>query len=879
MNKLFTKIAAACVIAAMAIGVGIAIVSNHNNIIAVNAADSVASATVNSDGGKKAWTLLNGGDSIVDVAASAVTSHSSQLRMAANSTLTFTPHSGVSISMKSLEFATNSTTTYMPGAGSTYTVDGGSAVGFTANSSTKESVTFASAASSSIVIKFGNAIRITSLSITYEDSSSPSTDVDVTFTAGTDTGATSVTKSGVTATMTTMNNASYYQIYSGQTATFTSSFGNILKIVITCTAQGTSNYGPGKVGTVNPGSYSYSGYKGTWVGDAASVTFNASAQVRMTSIVVTYASSGSVSPTAISCDAQAIDVIESVNLANEVTFIPANTTETGLSFAIKSGNSYIDLESSGKITGKSHGTAVVTITPSDTTAGATAIDVNIVVSSIAAPGITVGNDYVIYAIDSTNGNYELSSVSGDYGHGTSFTGDIPSCSYVLATENGYYENTVAFKNGSNYLALTSNDSKLFTSSTINANSSWVVTWDSSDNSARIVNTAYPTREILFNYNGGTTRFACYTTGGSQLPISLYPYQNKPLVDFTIQSTIGVYKTGQATIEVTYNPADASDKTLTWTSGDATVATVADGVVTGVAVGTTTITASKVISGTTVSRNCTVTVLDNTTSHRGTAADPFDINDAVNVAKGVLVEDPDGTPINLENSYYISGKITHNVTRTKTTLTFWIGDNDSQVTAETGAFEVYKAAKVYGTALSTKYTADNEVTRDFNVGYYVTVYSTITLYNGTPETSQNVADVIWNNYIEAREYAEAFNTATDAICTTDNTTDLEALELEWSTQSTAYSALSQKAKDVLVDETPSQAANAYATKKCVAQYDWIVGRYELSDFMGRNPASVGRINDSLFAMNSETSTAVIVIVAVTSLTTIGAIFFIKRRKYN
>ena len=172
MNKLFTKIATLALGSTMAIGVGVAVGSN-NDFKPAHAADSTAEASVNSASGTSSWTLVDGTTDVVDVVASAVTTYASQLRMAANSTLTFTPHSGQSISMKAIAFTTNSTTTYMPGSGSTYTVDSGSATSFTANSgTTNQTVTFSTAASSSVVIKFGNAVRLTKLAVTYEETSS-----------------------------------------------------------------------------------------------------------------------------------------------------------------------------------------------------------------------------------------------------------------------------------------------------------------------------------------------------------------------------------------------------------------------------------------------------------------------------------------------------------------------------------------------------------------------------------------------------------------------------------------------------------------------------------------------------------------------------------
>lgn len=118
----------------------------------------------------------------------------------------------------------------------------------------------------------------------------------VTFTPGTETGATSVTKSNVTCTMTTMNNGSYYQIYANQSGTFSCSAGNITKIEFTCTASGTSKYGPGNA-SADVGTYSYSGSKGTWTGSASSVTISSTVQVRMSSLTVTYSGGDDPTPT------------------------------------------------------------------------------------------------------------------------------------------------------------------------------------------------------------------------------------------------------------------------------------------------------------------------------------------------------------------------------------------------------------------------------------------------------------------------------------------------------------------------------------------------------------------------------------------------------
>ena len=104
---------------------------------------------------------------------------------------------------------------------------------------------------------------------------------------GTGAGADKITKNGVT--IQTSNGAfaaAQYRIYKSATFTVSSTVGNITKVVITCTANGTAKYGPGCFTGDN---YKAStGKEGTWSGNAASLTLTASNnQVRATKVEVT----------------------------------------------------------------------------------------------------------------------------------------------------------------------------------------------------------------------------------------------------------------------------------------------------------------------------------------------------------------------------------------------------------------------------------------------------------------------------------------------------------------------------------------------------------------------------------------------------------------
>ncbi len=113
-----------------------------------------------------------------------------------------------------------------------------------------------------------------------------------------------------------------------------------------------------------------------------------------------------------------------------------------------------------------------------------------------------------------------------------------------------------------------------------------VTWTSSDPSVATV-----TDGKVDALKDGTTLITA--TVGDKTATCTVTVKEEPLQSISLNKTsMELAKTENETLEVTYNPVDTTDdKTVTWTSADPNVAAVENGVVTGVSVGTTTITAT------------------------------------------------------------------------------------------------------------------------------------------------------------------------------------------------------------------------------------------------------------------------------------------------
>ena len=218
---------------------------------------------------------------------------------------------------------------------------------------------------------------------------------DVTFDATQDSGNGSITKDGVTVSMSTMNRSQMdnFRCNANSDMTVTSS-NTITQIVVTCTGKGTNNYGPGKfaVPSGGVGSYTYqsSGKNGTWTGSATSITLHASAQVRITSIVVTYtAASCTTKPTVGSSLTSVSATVNSITATVPISAIGGcNITENGLVYSTSNSTPTVG------------GTGCTKVTV--TACGSTAANKTVTIS-----GLTCGQSYSVrgYATNAAGTSY------------------------------------------------------------------------------------------------------------------------------------------------------------------------------------------------------------------------------------------------------------------------------------------------------------------------------------------------------------------------------------------------------------------------------------------------------------------------------------------
>ena len=167
----------------------------------------------------------------------------------------------------------------------------------------------------------------------------------------------------------------------------------------------------------------------------------------------------------------------------------------------------------------------------------------------------------------------------------------------------------------------------------------------------------------------------------------------------------------------------------------------------------------------------------------------------------------------------------------------------------------------------------------HLGDYIKVKAHVQNFNGTYElTSPEKID----SSLSAMSIAFELLAETDSVCADyDGVTDnKEALETIWETLSSAswYGALAGDEQLVLQEADASESGTTI--QKAMARYDYLVGKYKLDNFIsGRTPVAFANqpIQPSNNSVNTNFALVSVIIVAVVSVSAIGVLLVVKKRK--
>jgi hypothetical protein len=176
------------------------------------------------------------------------------------------------------------------------------------------------------------------------------------------------------------------------------------------------------------------------------------------------------------------------------------------------------------------------------------------------------------------------------------------------------------------------------------------------------------------------------------------------------------------------------------------------------------------------------------------------------------------------------------------------------------------------------TANNQLRFRFGDSSYLST-SSASLYK------MNVTSAI---NTEVSNFVSGFHSSIGGVCDESGVdTDTSALNSAWTTQATAFKALSVDAQGILANTTYTHnAETAGSTADIIDRYDYVYGKYSASltkgDFMNRSDAGTlvaysARVNPLNIVGENGSTAAIIVVVSLVSLTAIGGYFFIRKRK--
>lgn len=337
------------------------------------------------------------------------------------------------------------------------------------------------------------------------------------------------------------------------------------------------------------------------------------------------------------------------------------------------------------------------------------------------------------------------------------------------------------------------------------------------------------------------------------------------------------------LETTVLPANATDKSLTWSSTDAGVVEVdQNGKITALSAGNATITATSVQKGTisdsvsfTVSSSATIydkaitatgfgmtgTYVDGNYALNGVVYYAYQVMKSTNATTLNALQfrgSPSGYLYNktvmLNNIKSITIRLSSGNTDTAYALYVGTSANPSSTVTVTGV-----ADSVIPSIISFDVSA---------LGSYKFFKLTRTATTGTVYIDAIVVEMVDTDVESARTYANSFLTGLDAECQA-----LSVSSTTWDSLSSSYASLNAAAKLAFTSETSTVAASKI--ERALERYAYIVIKYGYTNFMGitiQGSASPTPL-DSIYSSTS----SIIVLISMTSFVIVGSIFFLKKKK--
>ena len=231
--------------------------------------------------------------------------------------------------------------------------------------------------------------------------------------------------------------------------------------------------------------------------------------------------------------------------------------------------------------------------------------------------LTVGSKVIFVA---SNYNYAMGDQNGKYREQVSISkgaGVIndPSGVAVFTVGSGVDSNYYSFSEESAYLNAPGGGNNLDTVSAIDAKSTWKIDFSATGSISGIKSTNPSATQVVLSYNKANPRFSCYadvlTNDEIRGDVVIYKLDGsgddtKVVTFVDVPNTLDVNLGSTPSLAAKTN----SSATVTYLSGTPSVATIsADGTITPVAAGTTTITASVGATGkyAAVTKTCIITV--------------------------------------------------------------------------------------------------------------------------------------------------------------------------------------------------------------------------------------------------------------------------------